>query len=186
MYKENYIDLQKLTYFLILNCIYEGYRTALGRNTTRSGPFRCGSSAEDNTNTSPPLHFLSVSGCLSPGFPWKMPQENIQRFQLASEVSEQRNESAELMKLRSELCKYHRKEFANICSNESLELVSIVPTSQNVSCTLSWSTCTNEPLFKRIFRQSVIKCRQIHARFRAVTQIFPPMTNDIKDFSRYF
>lgn len=106
---------------------------------------------------SPPLHFLSASGCLSPGFPWKMPQENIQRFQLASEVSEQRNESAELMKLRSELCKYHRKEFANICSNESLELVSIVPTSQNVSCTLSWSTCTNEPLFKRIFRQSVIK-----------------------------
>lgn len=86
-----------------------------------------------------------------------MPQGNIQRFQLASEVSEHRNESAELMKLRSELCKYQRKEFANICSNESLELVSIVPTSQNVSCTLSWSTCTNEPLFKRIFRQSVIK-----------------------------
>lgn len=101
------------------------------------------------------LRFLSARS--SPGIPMKMPQENTLWLQLASEVLEQRNEPAELMKLRSELCKYCTKEFANICSNQGLEFVSTVPTSHNVSWTLCWSTCTNELLFKRAFRQSVIR-----------------------------
>lgn len=125
----------------------------------RTHSFRCGSSADPPLRDTgfPALYSLSVSSWLSSGFPLKMPHENMPWFQLARWVPEQRNDSAELRKLRAELCKYWRKELANICSNEGMELVSIAPTSHNGSCPLSWSTCTNELLFERIFRQSLLK-----------------------------
>lgn len=124
-YNKIYIYLQKLTRFSNVklhfkreqSCSWQKHHEKRQRHQTH--PFS--------------LYFLSASRWLSPGFHLKMPHENIRWFQLASRLLEQRNESAELMKLRAELCKYCRKEFANICSNEGSELTSTAPTSRNVS-----------------------------------------------------